>query len=230
MSNQFRFFFMLCPLGKSQLKLVFIPCFTTWLKSGHTNPLLFRDTGKYPSAKVPRTSTHCSHRSGSSAQGNDLQRHHEGPDTSQLHLSSCVTPAVVTEPTPTAQPTPFSPNGPNCQPCVGIWEPLANKLEHSWHLVQDLHNHSNRLHIPFPPRECRHAHLFFWRGVQEGLVSFECFSCWFACITDSTSQGKNLSLKRMEFPHLLLSFFLPTKSPSNYNGERWLHLTALALL
>lgn len=45
---------------------------------------------------------------------------------------SCIIPLVATGPTPNTLNTQFPPNSPNCQPSVGIWEHLANRLEHSW--------------------------------------------------------------------------------------------------
>lgn len=191
------FFFSSSPLGNSNSSLYsFHASQQAWRVGILTHSLLLSwDTNKHPFVKIPLTYTHCPHRSSDSALGNVLQSHRKGPGTSQLHLRSCIIPAMATEPTPNTQPTSFSPNSPNCQSWMGIWEALANKLEHSWHLVQDLHNHSNRLHIPFPPRACRHVYPFLsrgdepflWEGVQADSMHFiPNLSSWCACITDIT--------------------------------------------
>lgn len=146
-------------MRKLQLKLPFIPYFTS-LESGHSNPVssiqtsvnilwlksLFPKLTVLTEVVILLREMFC-----------NITVRDQTPGV--WILSSCIIPAVATEPTPNSQPTSFSPNSPNCQPCVGIWEPLANKLEHSWHLVPDLHN-SNCLHTPFPPSTCRRIHPF----------------------------------------------------------------------
>lgn len=80
-------------------------------------------------------SIHCPSRSSDSAQGKMLPESPGGDCMSlQPYSSSCIILAVATQPTSNTQNTQFSPNSPNCQPSMGIWEPLANKLEHSYEI------------------------------------------------------------------------------------------------
>ena len=64
---------------------------------------------------------------------------------------SCIIPLVATGPTPNTLNTQFPPNSPNCQPSMGIWEHLANQLEHSYETGARL-TQKQRLsvNIPFP--------------------------------------------------------------------------------
>ena len=108
----------------------------TSLEDGHDHPQFgvweYKPTSFYKSVLYLR---HCSSRSSHSAQGRVLP---QLPWGARMNLwppsRSCIIPAVATEPTLNTQNTQFPPDGPNCQPSMGIWEPLANQLEHSYEI------------------------------------------------------------------------------------------------
>ena len=108
----------------------------TSLEDGHDHPQFgvweYRPTSFYKSVLYLR---HCSSKSSHSAQGRVLP---QLPWGARMNLwppsRSCIIPAVATEPTLNTQNTQFPPDGPNCQPSMGIWEPLANQLEHSYEI------------------------------------------------------------------------------------------------
>lgn len=76
----------------------------------------------------------------------------------QPYTSSCIILGVATQPTSNTQNTQFSPNSPNCQPSMGIWEPLANKLEQSYEIWCKAYTIPAAVckYLPSPPL-CRHA-------------------------------------------------------------------------
>lgn len=79
----------------------------------------------------------------------------------QPYSSSCIILAVATQPTSNTQNTQLSPNSPNCQPSMGIWEPLANKLEHSYEIWCRTYTIRATVykHLSSPP-VCRHIHPY----------------------------------------------------------------------
>lgn len=127
----------------------------------------------------------------------------------QPHSSSCIIPAVATEPTPNTHNTQFSPNSPNCQPRVGIWERLANKPKHYYEIWCKTYTIPTTVckYFFFPP-VLRHAPLytgwaraksFLWRDVQGYLMEFIFqFSSWFASFVRITSQVEKLYQTRVE--------------------------------
>lgn len=123
----------------------------------------------------------------------------------QPHSSFCIIPVVATEPTSNTQHI-FSPNIPNCQPSMGIWELLANKLELSYEMWCKTYIIPATVckYLPSPPvRRRAHPHTrwalaksFLWRHVQG------------------------------YFPIFLLVFLVHIISQPDKNGVCWLSLSS----
>lgn len=98
---------------------------------------------------------------------------------------SCIIPARATEPTLNTQNTQFPPDGPNCQPSMGIWEPLANQLEHSYEIWCKTYTITAAVCKYLPFHQYSDTHIHIQGGIEPSPFSGKvCRAVWLSSFSD----------------------------------------------